>query len=100
MGLLLSCQKPVAQGFTGAFAPVKVLIYDEASFRNLRYVNGSLQPISASLPVRPPIAPTFTVGGARALDVTLPASMKSGVYVVVIVDAKGEVASQNLLNVP
>src|SRR5262249_11647046 len=41
---LLACSKPVALGFKGAFAPLKVLIYDEGSFRNLHYVNGYLQP--------------------------------------------------------
>jgi hypothetical protein len=100
ISLLLSCQKPVAQAFLGAFAPVKVLIYDEASFHNLKYVSGYLQPISASLPVRAPIAPTYKVAGNEALRVNLPASIRTGVYVVVIEDAKGEVASQNLLNVP
>jgi hypothetical protein len=100
VSLLLWCQKAVSLGFKGAFAPLKVRIYDEASFRNLRYVNGSLQPISPSFPVRPPAVPPFTVVGPNDVDVTVPASMQTGVYVVVIVDAKGEVASQNLLNVP
>jgi hypothetical protein len=100
IGLLLSCQKPVSLGFKGAFAPVKVLIYDEASFRNLHYVNGRLQPISSSFPVRPPATPPFRVVGPDDVDVTVPASLQNGVYVVVIDDGTGEVASENLLNVP
>ncbi len=94
---LLSCQKPVSLGFKGSFAPLKVLIYDEASFRNLRYVSGYLQPISASLPVRPPLDAPFKVAGPDALDVTLPGSMLRGSYIAVIVDSRGDVASQNIL---
>lgn len=100
VSFLLSCQKSVSLGFKGSFAPIKVLIYDEASYRNLRLVNGYLQAISASLPVRAPLVPAFTVVGPNDLDVTLPASIQNGVYVVVIEDSKGEVPSQNLLNVP
>jgi hypothetical protein len=94
---LLSCQKPVSLGFQGAFAPLKVLIYDQASFRNLKYVNGSLRPISPSFPVRPPIIASFKVVGPNDIDVTLPPSMQAGSYVPVIVDSKGQVASMNLL---
>ena len=94
---LLSCQKPVALGFQGAFAPLKVLIYDQASFRNLKYVNGYLQPISPSFPVRPPILGSFKVVGPNDIDVTLPASMQAGSYVPVVVDSKGQVASMNVL---
>jgi hypothetical protein len=97
---LLSCQKAVSLGFKGAFAPLKVLIYDEASFRNLKYVNGSLQPLSPSSPVRPPIVAPFKVAGPDEIEVTLPASIPVGAYIPVIVDAKGEVASENILNVP
>lgn len=100
VSFLLWCQKPASLGFKGAFAPLKVRIYDEGSFRNLRYVNGYLRPISPSLPVRPPIVPIFKVIGTNDVDATLPASVQTGVYVVVIVYAKGEVASTNLLNVP
>ena len=100
VSFLLSCQKAVSLGFKGAFAPLKVEIYDEASFRNLRYVNGYLQPISSSFPVRPPHVVAFKVVGPNDVDVTLPTSMQTGVYVVVIVYAKGDVASMNLLNVP
>jgi hypothetical protein len=96
---LLACSKPVSLGFKGAFAPLKVLIYDEGSFRNLRYVNGYLQPISASFPVRPPVKASFTVAGPNDLVVTVPASLTPGRYVPVIDDGKGEVASQNLLTV-
>jgi hypothetical protein len=94
---LLSCQKSLSLGFRGSFAPLKVLIYDEASFRNLKYVNGSLQPISPSFPVRPPIAVSFNVVGPNDIDVTLPASMRAGSYIPVIVYSKGEVASTNAL---
>jgi hypothetical protein len=100
VSLLLSCQKPASLGYRGSFAPLKVEIYDEASFRNLHYVGGVLQPISPSFPVRPPLVPSFAVAGPDDVTVTLPASMRNGVYVVVIVDAKGEVASTNLLTVP
>ena len=100
LSLLLSCQKPVSQGFKGAFAPVKVLIYDEASYRNLKFVGGYLQPISASLPVRAPLTVSFTVAGANDVDVKLPASIQNGVYVIVIEYAKGEVPSANALIVP
>ena len=100
VSFLLSCQKQVSLGFKGSFKPLGVLIYDEASFRNLRFVNGYLQPISASLPVRSPAAPSFKIVGPDDVDVTLPGSMQNGVYVVVIEDANGEVASENLLNIP
>jgi hypothetical protein len=96
---LLSCQKPVSLGFQGSFAPLKVLIYDEASFHNLKYVNGYLQPISPSFPVRPPIVASFTVVGPNDLDVKLPATMQAGSYIPVIVDSKGDVASMNILSV-
>ena len=92
---LLACGKSVSLGFQGAFAPQKVLIYDEASFRNLKYVNGYLQPISASFPVRPPINAPYRIVGPNDIDVTLPASMAAGTYIPVIVYANGEVASQN-----
>jgi hypothetical protein len=99
VSFLLSCQKSAALGFRGAFAPVTVEIYDEASFRNLRYVNGRLQPISASFPVRAPATPSFRVVGDQDVDVTLPASMQAGKYVVVIVDSVGDVATGSLLTV-
>jgi hypothetical protein len=94
---LLACSKPVSLGFKGAFAPIKVLIYDEGSFRNLHYVNGYLQPISASFPVRPPVKASFTVVGPNDLVVTVPGSLSPGRYVPVVDDGKGEVAAQNLL---
>jgi hypothetical protein len=94
---LLACSKPVSLGFKGAFAPHKVLIYDEGSFRNLHYVNGYLQPISSSFPVRPPVVASFTVAGPNDLVVTVPRSLSAGVYVPVIDDGKGEVAPQNRL---
>ena len=97
---LLSCQKPVSLGFQGAFAPLKVLIYDEASYRNLKFVSGYLQPISASLPVRAPLVLPFSIAGANDVDVKLPASMQNGTYIVVIEYAKGEVPSANALIVP
>jgi hypothetical protein len=97
---LLWCNGPVSLGFTGAFAPLGVLIYDEASFRNQHFVRGYLQPTSPSLPVRPPIVPSFQVIGPHDVDVTLPASMLRGVYVPVIVWARGEVPSMNLLSIP
>jgi hypothetical protein len=94
---LLACSKPASLGFKGAFAPIKVLIYDEASFRNLHYVNGYLQPISPSFPVRPPVTASFTVAGPNDLVVTVPGSLTPGRYVPVVDDGKGEVAPQNLL---
>ena len=97
---LLACGHAAATSFQGSFAPVKVLLYDEASFRNLKYVNGSLQPISPSFPVRAPTVLAFRVVGPEDIDITLPASIQNGTYVPVIVDSKGEVASQNLLVVP
>jgi len=97
---LLACGHAAATSFQGSFAPVKVLLYDEASFRNLKYVNGSLQPISPSFPVRAPLVLSFKVVGPEDIDITLPASIQNGTYVPVIVDSKGEVASQNLLVVP
>ena len=100
VSFLLSCQKAVSLGFRGSFAPLKVLIYDEASYRNLKFVNGYLQPISASFPVRPPVVTPFTVVGPNDVDVTLPASMQNGTYIVVIEYAKGEVPSANALIVP
>jgi hypothetical protein len=100
VSFLLSCQKAASLGFQGAFAPLKVEIYDEASYRNLRFVSGYLQPISPSFPVRPPLVIAFKVAGPNDVGVTLPAGMQRGVYVVVIVYAKGEVPSANLLNVP
>ena len=96
---LLSCQKPVSVGFQGAFAPLKVLIYDEASFHNLKYVNGYLQPLGPSFPVRPPIVASFKVIGPNDISVTLPPSMQAGSYIPVIVDSKGDVASMNVLAV-
>jgi hypothetical protein len=100
VSFLLSCQKAVSLGFKGSFAPLKVLIYDEGSYRNLKFVNGYLRPISASLPVRPPVVVGFTVVGPNDVDVTLPASMPNGTYIVVIEYAKGEVPSANSLVVP
>ncbi len=97
---LLSCQKPVSLGFKGSFAPLKLLIYDEASYRNLKFVNGYLRPISTSFPVRPPLVLAFTIVGPNDIDVTLPASMQNGTYIVVIEYAKGEVPSANALIVP
>jgi hypothetical protein len=94
---LLACSKPVSFGFKGAFAPLKVLIYDEGSFRNLHYVNGYLQPISASFPVRPPVNASFTVAGPNDLVVVVPRSLAPGQYVAVIDDGKGEVGAQNQL---
>jgi hypothetical protein len=94
---LLSCQKAASLGFLGAFAPLKVLIYDEASFRNLKYVNGYLQPISPSFPVRPPVVAPYKVVGPNDIDATLPASMQPGSYIAVIVDSRGDVASMNIL---
>jgi hypothetical protein len=95
---LLWCNKPASLGFRGAFAPLGVLIYDEQSFRNMHYVNGYLRPTSPSLPVRPAIVPVYRVLGDRAIEVSLPASMARTTYVPVIVWARGEVASQNLLD--
>jgi hypothetical protein len=100
VSLLLSCQKPAPLGFRGAFKPLKVEIYDEASYRNLHYVNGRLQPISASFPVRPPLVPSFTVVGDQDVEITLPGSIQPTTYVVVIVDSVGDVASAGLLTVP
>ena len=97
--LLLWCGRPVSLGFQGAFAPLAVLIYDSASFNNLRYVKGFLMPISPSLPVRPPIVPAYRVAGPNDVDVSLPPSMLRGIYTVVIVWSSGEVASMNLLSV-
>lgn len=100
VSFLLGCQAPVANGFTGAFAPLSVLIYDAASFANLRFVNGYLQPISGSFPVRPPLVPSYRVVGPHDIDVTLPASILHGSYIPVVVYAHGEVPSMNGLTVP
>jgi hypothetical protein len=97
ISFLLSCAKAVSLGFQGAFAPLKVRIYDEASYRNLKFVNGYLQPISPSFPVRPPIIPSYKVVGPNDIDVTLPAGMPAGSYIPVVVYNKGEVPSQNNL---
>jgi hypothetical protein len=99
VSLLLSCQKPQSLGFQGAFAPSKVLIYDEASYRNLKYVGGYLQPISPSFPVRTPATAPFTVKGPNDLQITVPGSLSPGTYVTIIVYSKGEVAPQNLLHI-
>jgi hypothetical protein len=100
IGLLLWCQKPASLGYNGAFKPVKVLIYDQGSYNNLHYVKGYLQPISSSFPVRPPYKPSFAIVGPNDVDITLPASLPSGVYAVVITYAQGQVTAQNTLTVP
>jgi len=94
---LLGCGKATSLGFQGAFAPTKVLIYDLQSYTNLKYVNGFLQPISPSFPVRPPVTATFKVVGPNDIDVTVPASLAPGQYTPVVVYAKGDVAPQNRL---
>ena len=97
---LLWCKTPASLDFQGSFAPLAVLIYDQASFNNLRFVNGYLQMISSSFPVRPPIAPFYQVVGPNDIDVVVPASLSAGTYIPVIVYAHGEVPSMNGLNVP
>jgi len=81
---LLACAKPASLGFKGAFAPLEVLIHDEGSFQNLHYVNGYLQPISASFPVRPLVSASFTVAGPYQLLVTVPGSLQPGTYVTIV----------------
>lgn len=97
---LLWCGRPTSLGFRGAFAPLAVLMYDWASFRNQQFVKGYLQPVSPSFPVRPPIPLSYAVIGPNDIDVILPAGVLPGIYVPLIVWAKGMVPSQNLLAVP
>jgi hypothetical protein len=100
--LLLWCglRSPNTNGFTGAWAPRQVLLYDYASFQNLRIVNGTLQNLSG-FPVRPPIAAGFSVIGPEDVDITVPAGLPSAVYIPVVVTTGGvDVPSSNVLNVP
>jgi hypothetical protein len=102
VSFLLSCTTPASLGFQGAFAPLRIRIYDSTSFHNLKYNNGVLVP--GPFPARPPIlitpgAGAFVTSG-QAITVTLPSSIQPGVYVAVIDDAQGQVASQNELRVP
>jgi hypothetical protein len=100
--LLLWCQLRSAtiNGFTGYWAPARVVLYDYASFQNLTLVNGTLVNRSA-FPVRPPIQVAFTVVGPQDIDITVPAALPSAVYVPVLITNGGvTIPSSNLLNVP
>jgi hypothetical protein len=85
-------------GFMGAWAPGQVFLEDEVSFRNQRLVNGILIPNG---PVRPPIALGVTPVGPEDLDVTIPAGVSPGVYVVVLrTIGNAFVPSSNELDIP
>jgi hypothetical protein len=99
--LLLSCalRNAAVNGFTGAWAPTQVQLYDYPSFQNLILVGGRLRP-RGTFPVRPPVnLPTGFIG-PQDIDVTLPAGLARAVYVVVVRTARADVPSANVLNVP
>ena len=99
--LLLSCtlRNAAVNGFTGAWAPMRVQLYDYPSFQNLKLVGGRLVP-QGTFPVRPPVNLPMGVIGPQDIDVTLPAGLARAVYVVVVRTARADVPSANVLNIP
>jgi hypothetical protein len=99
--LLLSCtlHSPMTNGFTGAWAPSAVLLYDYGSFQNLSLVNGRLMHLN-TFPVRAPRSLAFSVIGPLDIDITLPSGLPSSVYIPVVVTGGADVPSANVLNIP